>query len=549
MALWGQTTERVQFPETEGSQPYKIEISGENLSIDRVAAVTREKVRVELSQDPEVRQRIYSSRRILEEKLERGEILYGVNTGFGGNVRFLIPSNELAHHQENLFQYMVCGTGPPLPVDTVRAAILLRANALSKGYSGVRHVVIERLLDILNKDITPVVPRFGSVGASGDLIPSAYIGRVLLGQGEVFYRGHKIEARKALQQAHLEPIHLEAKEGLALMNGTTVMTGIGSLVIHDGAYLSLLTLACVSLALEALQGIDDPFQETIHRVKNHPGQIRAAAICRKLLEGSRYVRNLDEIRRRIGEKRQEAAQEIIRSDEAIQDPYSLRCAPQGLGPALDALREHRVTLEREINSVNDNPLIDPSEGRIYHTGNFYGGHVACALDSWKIDLATLGNWQHSLMAIVVDDKFNNGLPPNLAPRPGLFTGFKGMQVSLTSLVCALRYMSTPSMVHSIPTEQYNQDMVSLGLHSALTAMDMTEILHDTTAILLISLFQAIDLRGRSTSLGHGNKKVYETIRSQVGFMEQDRPLDSDIVRVKKMIKVRFIRVPEEQDER
>jgi histidine ammonia-lyase len=181
----------VQFSETEWSQPYKIEISGENLSIDRVAAVTREKVRVELSQDPEVRQRIISSRRILEEKLEHGEILYGVNTGFGGNVRFLIPSNELAHHQENLFQYMVCGTGPPLPVDTVRAAILLRANALSKGYSGVRLVVIERLLDLLNNDITPVVPRYGSVGASGDLIPSAYIGRVLLGQGEFSIEGKK----------------------------------------------------------------------------------------------------------------------------------------------------------------------------------------------------------------------------------------------------------------------------------------------------------------------------------------------------------------------
>ncbi len=529
--------------------PHKIEISGDHLTIEHVASVTREKVRVELSQDPEVRQRIFSSRKILEEKLERGEIIYGVNTGFGGNVRFLIPSNELAHHQENLFQYMVCGTGAPLPVDTVRAAILLRANALSKGYSGVRLVVIERLLDILNEDITPAVPRYGSVGASGDLIPSAYIGRVLLGQGEVFYRGHKIEARNALRQAHLEPIHLEAKEGLALINGTTVMTGIGSLVIHDGAYLSLLTLACAGLALEALQGTDDPFREIIQRVKNHPGQIKAGAICRKLLEGSRYVRNLDEIRRRIGRKRQDAAQEITRSDETIQNPYSLRCAPQGLGPALDALREHRVTLEREINSVNDNPLIDPSEGRIYHTGNFYGGHVARALDSWKIDLATLGNWQHSLMAIVVDDKFNNGLPPNLVPRPGLFSGFKGMQVSLTSLVCALRHMANPSTVHTIPTEQYNQDMVSLGIHSALTAMDMTEVLHDATAILLISLCQAIDLRGGSTSLGQGNKEVYETIRSQVGFMEQDRPLDDDVARVKEMIKNRLIRIPEEQVDR
>lgn len=526
-----------------GIDPQKIEISGDHLTIEQVVAVAREKRSVQLSQEPEVRRKISASRKVLEEKLERGEIIYGVNTGFGGNVRFLIPPNELLRHQENLLQFMICGCGAALPEDAVRASILLRVNALAKGYSGVRAVVIERLLGLLNHGITPVVPSYGSVGASGDLIPSAYIGRVLLGQGEVFYHGQKIAAKEALQQANIESITLQPKEGLALINGTTVMTGIGTLVVYDGAYLCSLALACCSLALETLRGTDDPFREAVQKVKNHPGQIEAAALSRKLLEGSRYVRNLDEIRERLGQKHQGAAREITRSDEAVQTPYSLRCVPQGIGPVLDALRQARVTIEREINSVNDNPLVDPYEGRVYHTGNFYGGHIAHTLDSWKIDLATMANWLHALMAMLVDDRFNNGLPPNLSPNPGLSTGFKGMQLCLTSLVCALRHLANPSMIHTLPTEQYNQDMVSLGVHSALTAMDMTKILQDATAILLITLCQAIDLRGGSGSLGQGNRAIYERVRSEVAFVDQDRPLDSDIAKVTEMIKKRLVALP------
>lgn len=527
-----------------GVDPQKIEISGDDLTVERVVATAREGVRVELSQDLEVLERISSARKFLQEKLERGEIIYGVSTGYGGNVRFLIPTSELQRHQENLLQFMICGCGSPLPEDGVRASILLRANALAKGYSGVRVVVIKRLLDLLNHGITPVVPSYGSVGASGDLIPSAYIGRVLLGQGEVFFNGQKRPAKEALERAHIEPITLEPKEGLALINGTTVMNGIGALVIYDGAYLTSLSLACCALALEALQGADDPFREAIQKVKNHPGQVEAAAVCRKLLDGSRYIRNLDEIRQRLGQKRQGAAREITRSDEAVQTPYSLRCVPQGIGPLLDALREHRATIEREINSVNDNPLVDPYEGRVYHTGNFYGGHIARTLDSWKIDLATMGNWLHALMAMLVDDRFSHGLPPNLSPNPGLSTGFKGMQLCLTSLVCALRHLANPSMIHTLPTEQYNQDMVSLGLHSALTAMEMTKILQDATAILLITLCQAIDLRGGSGSLGQGNRAIYERVRSKVAFVDQDRPLDSDIAKVTEMIKNRLLAFPQ-----
>lgn len=524
--------------------PSTIELSGDGLTIEQVASVARRNVRVELTTNFEVRERIFAARQLLEKKLAAGEIVYGVNTGYGGNVRFLIPHDELSFHQENLFHSLTCGVGQPLPQDAVRAAMLLRANALAKGRSGVRVEIIERMVDLLNHGITPVVPRYGSVGASGDLIPSAYIGRVLLGQGEVLYQGKKVAADDALRNAELKRVKLKAKEGLALINGTTVMTGIGALVIYDGAYLAPLVLACASLALEGLRATDDPFSEAIHRAKNHPGQMAAAELCRKLVYQSRYVRNLDEIREKVGQTRSAAGGKIVRSEEPIQTAYSLRCAPQGIGPVLDALQGHRLVLEREINSVNDNPLIDPTEDRVYHTGNFYGGHVARALDSWKIDLATLANWLHSLMAMLVDDRFSNGLPPNLSRKPGVSSGFKGMQLCLTSLVCAMRHLAGPSTIHTLPTEQYNQDMVSLGTHAALTAMAMTRIAQDAVSISLITLCQAIDLRGGGDNLGAGNKAIFETVRKEVLFLENDRPLDGDIARISELIRTRLIPIPE-----
>jgi phenylalanine ammonia-lyase len=531
-------------PRGNSDQKQIIEISGMQLNSRQVADVARDGCQVQLSQDPDVQKKILASRELLEEKLRGGEIIYGVNTGLGGNVRFILPASDLAKHQQNIFRFLICGSGDPLPEDAVRAAILLRANALSKGYSAVRLVVIEALIGLLNHGITPVVPTYGSVGASGDLIPSAYIGRALLGQGDVVFKGHTMPAQKALAQAGLQPLSLKPKEGLALINGTTVMTGIAALQIHDGSYLAQLVLAACALALEALNATDDPFHERVQAVKNHPGQMEAAAFCRKLIEGSRYLRNLDKIREKVGEKSHQANGTISHADDAIQTPYSLRCIPQGIGPVIDAIKGHQVVVEREINSANDNPLVDPVEGRVYHTGNFYGGHIARALDSWKIDLATLGNWLHALMAMVVDERFNNGLPANLAPKPGLFSGFKGMQLCLTSLVCALRHLANPSLIHALPTEQYNQDMISLGTHSALTAMQMTTILRDAVAIALLALCQAIDLRGGSERLGKGTRGVYEAIRGVVPFLGEDRPLDGDIKKVAELIKNRLIPLPE-----
>ena len=227
--------------------------------------------------------------------------------------------------------------------------------------------------------------------------------------------------------------------------------------------------------------------------------------------------------------------DVVAAAESIQSPYSLRCSPQGLGPMFETLGQVRTVIEREANSVNDNPLIDPASDRVYHTGNFYGAHIARAMDGLKLDLANLANWMHSLMALLMDDRFSNGLPPSLSPHVGLYQGFKGMQIVHTSLVTAIRHWSAPSLIHTLPTEQYNQDIVSLGTHSALTAADITRLLRDAISITLLSTVQAVDLRQGGGKLGAGTRPIYRAIRAVSKFVEADRALDRDIAAVSKLI--------------
>jgi len=508
-------------------------ISQEQLSLDDIIAVARRGRPVALSTDEEFQRRISRSREALARKLEAGEVVYGVNTGFGGNARYVIPADELAHHQRNLLEFLSCGVGEPLPEPAVRAAILLRANALARGFSAVRLVVLERLLDLLNRQITPVVPRYGSVGASGDLCPSAYITRVMAGRGEAFYRGSRRPAAEALQQEGIPPLELEAKEGLALLNGTTVMTGVGSLVVDDAAYLFRLSLGAVAMIAEALGSSPDYYHPAIHMAKHHPGQLAVAEMLNSLLFDSKLAVPLDEIRTRVEEanRRANGNHGVAAADESIQSPYSLRCAPQGLGPMQETLQQCRTVVEREANSVNDNPLVDPAADRVYHTGNFYGAHIARAMDGLKLDLANLANWLHSLMALLMDDRFSGGLPPSLSPHVGLYQGFKGMQIVHTSLVTAIRHWSAPSLIHTLPTEQYNQDIVSLGTHAALTAMDVIGLLRSAVAITLLSAAQAIDLRQGGERLGAGTRPIYRAIRTGSAFVDADRALDRDIAAV------------------
>jgi len=377
--------------------------------------------------------------------------------------------------------------------------------------------VVEALAELLNRGIAPVVPRYGSVGASGDLMPSAYIARVLAGEGEAEFAGRRLPALEALAAAGMPPMRFAPKEALALINGTTVMTAVAALVWVDAFQVLRALLAAVALSIEALQAPSQPFEPWVHELKGHPGQIAVAAYLRELLAGSGYTQ-----------------------ESSGQTCYSLRCVPQGLGPAWEALDSGRATVEREINSANDNPLIDPETGRLYKAGNFYGGHIARLLDTWKIDFAAMANWGNALMAVLVDDRFSGGLPMNLTPQPGVNCGFKGMQLSVTSLTCAVRQMAGPSSIHSLPTEQYNQDVVSLGMHAAVTAMDALECVRNETAMLLLASSQAVDLRGGPAKLGAGSRRVYDLVRQAARFQDVDRPMEREVTDVAAQITVGFV---------
>jgi histidine ammonia-lyase len=478
-------------------------IGAHPLRIEDVERVARHDAGVRLAEA--ARARVVRGRERLEELLARGERIYGVNTGVGGNVGISLAPEEMEVLQNNLVRYLSCATGQPLPADIVRAAVLLRIATFATGASAVRPVLVERLAALLNHGITPVVPRYGSVGASGDLMPSAYIARVLSGLGEAEFQGRRTAASDALAAAGIEPLRFAPKEALALINGTTVMTAAASLVWSDARRVLRGLLGAVALAIEALEAPGLPFHPWPHEQKGHPGQIAVAAWLREMLDGSGYTRA-----------------------SGGQSCYSLRCVPQGLGQVWEGLEDSRAVLEREINSANDNPLVDPETGALHKAGNFYGGHMARLLDTWKIDFASMANWGNAIIALLVDDRFNAGLPANLTPRPGANSGFKGIQLSITSLACAIRQMAGPSSIHALPTEQYNQDVVSLGMHAAVTALDALECLRNQTAMLLLAAAQAVDLRGGPERLGRGSRRLYGNVRETAAFQESDAPLEDEI---------------------
>ncbi|HKE23149.1 MAG TPA: aromatic amino acid ammonia-lyase [Bryobacteraceae bacterium] len=486
--------------------PETLQLGARALTLEDVILVARGNASVGIT--GAARERIARGRTRLEELLARGERIYGVNTGVGGNVGISLAPEEMDLMQHNIVRHLSCATGQPLPSDVVRAATLLRVATFLTGASAVRPELVDALAALLNHRITPVVPRYGSVGASGDLMPSAYIARVLVGLGEVEFEGRRVPALDALQSSGLKPIRFASKEALALINGTTVMTAVAALLWEDAFRVLRALASAVALAIEATRSPALPFEPWVHELKGHPGQIALAAHMRHLLEGSGYTQ-----------------------PSGGQSCYSLRCVPQGLGQAWEALEDARPTLEREINSANDNPLIDPDTGVLYKAGNFYGGHIARLLDAWKLDFASMANWGNAVMAVLVDDRFNQGLPMNLTPHPGANMGFKGMQLSVTSLACAVRQMAGPSSIHSLPTEQYNQDVVSLGMHAAVTAMDALECVRHETAMVLLASVQAVDLRGGPAKLGRGSRAAYDSVRQLAAFQDKDRPMEHEVAAV------------------
>jgi histidine ammonia-lyase/phenylalanine ammonia-lyase len=473
------------------------------------------------------RDRMERSVRTRDQLLATGRPLYGVTTGFGDSAVNQLSADQAAALQRALIRYHLVGSGPTAPDDVVRATMIIRANCLARGYSGVRPAVVQALLDLLAHDIVPIVPERGSVGASGDLVPLCYLADALTGAGDVRHRGIRCTAADALAGCGLGPLSLEPKEALGLINGTSFMSGFAVLTAADAAELAVVAEACTALAVEVLGGNRGAFAPLVHAQKPHPGQIRSAATIGALLTGSALARNPDEIEaanRAIGSVRHR------RLDHPIQDRYSLRCAPQVIGVLRDTGRWVDEWLRIEINSTNDNPLFDPDAVAVHNGGNFYGGHVGLAMDSLKVAVASVGDLLDRQIALMVDEKFNNGLPANLvAPGSiaGLNHGFKGAQIAASALVAEALKLGMPATAFSRSTEAHNQDKVSMGTIAARDARTAVELVTEVAALQLAAACQAADLRGPE-QLGVASRAVYDLVRRHVAFLDEDRRLDREL---------------------
>jgi histidine ammonia-lyase/phenylalanine ammonia-lyase len=515
-----------------------IPIDGQRLSLDQIGAVARGDARVVLSSDPGVRRALDASRGVALEHIARGEPIYGVTTGFGDSAHRQIGSEQTRMLQSRLVECLGQGTGRTTPVDTARAVVLLRANSLARGHSAVRPELVERLLELLNRGITPLIPEEGSVGASGDLVPLSYVAAVVTGARAVDHRGRERATADALGDEGLDALELEAKEGLALVNGTAFMTAFAALAAIDARRIAIVSDVCTAMTVEVLCGITGPFDAFLHDVaKPHAGQIASAATIRALLAGSRLAQSYEDVVGELGNGNG-AYRELV---QKVQDRYSVRCAPHFTGVLRDTLDWVERWLDVEINSTNDNPLFDAASGRVHSGGNFAGGHVALAMDSLKTAVASVGDLMDRQLELVVDEKFNNGLTPNLIPRvaaddpeAGLNHGFKAMQLACSSLTAEALSACMPLTVFSRSTECHNQDKVSMGATAARRARDVVALVEKVAAIHLIALCQAADLRG-ADRLG-ATRRTYDIVRSHVAPLDVDRSMADDIARVVELIR-------------
>lgn len=509
-------------------------LDGTSLRLEDVAAVARHGAAAALSPAPPVRERMAASRDLVFALLAQGLPVYGVTTGVGDSADRQVATDRAAALQLNLVRKCGCGSGPILPADATRAAILIRANCFARGYSGVRVELVERLLDLLAGDLLPLIPEQGSVGASGDLVPGSYIAAALVGEREVAYGGVRMPAAEAWARLGRAPLELGPKEGLALLNGTMVQSAIACLATLDAARLARVSDLGTALACEAVAGIRGPYDPFFARVKPHPGLATSSARVSGWLAGSRLVRDYGEVLGAAGPMPPTGSRQLA---TRVQDSYSLRCAPHCVGALEDTVRFVSAWLEVEINSSNDNPLFDPADGQSRSGGNFSGFHVGLAMDTLKLAVASVADQLDRQMALLVDDTMSNGLPANLSPElpaehpeRGIHHGFKAVQIAVSALAAEAQQRALPMTVFSRSTECHNQDKVSQATIAARQARDVVEIAERCAALHLLACCQAIDLRGGPDLLG-ATRPVYERIRAVSAFVTRDRELDGDLERV------------------
>jgi len=481
-----------------------VTITGRGLGLAELVAVARRGVAVALA--GEVRQRLAATRAGLERRLAQGEVIYGVNTGFGRLADVQVASEQLGQLQLNLLRSHACGVGEPFPDDVVRAMLLLRANVLATGFAGVRPEVVEALVGLVNAGVHPVVPSLGSVGASGDLAPLAHLALVLIGEGEAKWRGERLPGGEALRRAGLRPLQLAPKEGLALINGTQAMCAVAALALADAEALLEAADAVAAMSVDALQGTDVAFCEEIHAARPHPGQLASARRLWEWLQGS-------EVR------------EQHRHCPQVQDAYSLRCTPQVHGAARDAAAHLRAKLEIEFNSATDNPMV-LADGRVVSGGNFHGAAVAAAFDYLAVALTAVASISERRCARLLTPE-QSGLPPFLVEVSGLNSGFMMAQVTAAALVSECKTLAHPASVDSIPTSAGREDHVSMGTWAARKLARVVEHLNVVLGIELMVAAQGLDLR-RPLRSSPGLERLHAAFRAVVPRLEGDRVLYPDL---------------------
>ena len=486
----------------------KVAVTGKGLRIEDLVQVAEGRAEVELT--AEGRERVSAGRKALEEVVRRGKVTYGVNTGVGEFRTVVISDDKLLELQRNLVRSSACGVGPELPQAVVRAMMLLRANAFVTGESGVRPELAEMFEGMLNRGVHPVVPGKGSVGSSGDLAPLAHISLVIIGEGEAWYKGERMSGAEALKRAGLTPLELKAKEGLALINGTQMMTSIGALCLWRSLALMKAAQLAVAMSVEALKGTARAFDERLFRARPHPGAMAVAANLRGMLAGS----------------------EILRSHanllHEVQDAYTLRCAPQVLGAALDSLLAAQAVLEVEMNSATDNPLVF-GDGEVISGGNFHGMPVAMALDQMALAVHVVGNFSERRIARLVDGKLSH-LPSCLVAAKGLESGMMIPQYVAASLASENKLLCSPASADSIPTSGNQEDFNSMG---SVGALRLTEMVRNTETIVAIELMCAAQgLEFAKFRPGRGVEAGYRFMRTKVEPLVEDRSMSADIERVR-----------------
>ena len=501
-----------------------IALNGHKLSISEVWQIASRHNSCSLAE--EARPLIRRSRELVESLAAQPRAIYGINTGFGPLSGFRINNDDLAQHQVNLLHHLTVGQGPLFSGNETRAIMLARANTLARGFSGIREELIELLIVALNKNVLPEIPSEGSVGASGDLVPLAHMAGLLVGNGFVRYQGKRISAANALKKIRRSPAVLRAKEGLALVNGTSVMTGLAALSAHEAEKILRWSERLTACLFQVLGGEPEVLCQQIHKARGFRGQSLAA---RRISDS---LRTHPDFARRIDDHQWGSLPKPIEPGSEIQDPYSLRCAPQILGAFQEAHWHVAEVITRELNASTDNPLIFPDTEMVIHGGNFYGQQIAMVSDYERMGLIKVALLAERQVERLVNWRYSRGLPPMLAGgAPGLNSGFSGAQLLATSLAAELRLLGTAASIQTISTNANNQDVVSMGCTAAKMTRTALPLAWKILAIEALALAQAADLRAPKKVMGGDYQKLYKLVRRCSPKLENDRPLTGDIERV------------------